>query len=30
MVCNTRIPNIGPIAERATWYMDHPSHDTVD
>ena len=29
MVCTTRTPNIGPIASRATWYMDHASHDTL-
>ena len=28
MVCTTRTPNIGPIVQRATWYMDHVSHDT--
>ena len=25
----SRTPNIGPIAQRATWYMDHASHDTL-
>ena len=29
MVCTTRTPNIRPIAQRATWYMDHASHDTI-
>ena len=29
MVCTTRTPNIGPIAQRATWYMDHASQDTL-
>ena len=28
MVCTTGTPNIGPIVQRATWYMDHVSHDT--
>ena len=28
IVCTTRILNIRPIAQRATWYMDHASHDT--
>ena len=28
MVCTNRTSNIGPIAQRATWYMDHASHDT--
>ena len=28
MVCTTRTPNIGPIAQRATWYMDHAAHET--
>ena len=27
--CSTRTFNIGPIAQRATWYMDHASHDTL-
>ena len=26
MVITTRTRNIGPIAQRATWYMDHVSH----
>ena len=29
MVCTTRTPNIRPIAQRATWYTDHASHDTT-
>ena len=29
MVCTTCTPNIGPIAQRATWYMDHAFHDTL-
>ena len=29
MVRTTRTPNIGPIAQRAIWYMDHASHDTL-
>ena len=24
----TRTPNIGPIAQRTTWYMDHVSHSS--
>ena len=29
MVCTTRTPNIGPVAQRAIWYMDNTSHDTL-
>ena len=29
MVCTTRTTKIGPIAQRATWYMDHTYHDTL-
>ena len=29
MVRTTGILNIGPIAQRATWYMDHAFHDTL-
>ena len=29
MVHTTRSPNIGPIAQRATWYIDHASHDIL-
>ena len=32
MVCTTRTPNIGPIAQRDTWYMDHafPRYTCLD
>ena len=29
MVCTTRTPNIRPITQRANWYMDHVSQDTL-
>ena len=29
MVCAISTPNLGPIVQRATWYMDHTSHDTL-
>ena len=29
MVCTNHTSNIGPIAQRANWYMGHTSHDTL-